>query len=824
MTEAHPTTRPLEDDAPWRVLKFGGTSVTGSDRLDVIARVVEERLATCRPVVVVSAQAGITDLLSKVARQAASGVQPDDGLSEITRRHADAAREAGLDETVVGRLGSYMEELDRLLRGISLVEECSPRTLDQVLAIGERASSELVAAALDTRGVASVPVDAADLIVTDDTHGRANVDFAATDQRAAPALAALGGRVPVVTGFLGATARGERTTLGRGGSDYSAAVLGWALRAQAVEIWTDVDGVLTADPRTVPGARPLRSLAYAELLELSHWGARVVHPKTVHPLRERGIPMMIRNTLSPDDPGTTVVPEADAFPDGPVRGVASIDDVSIVQLNGFGRQGHSVAARLLGALDRAGVTVLLVTQACSERSVCVALPTSSVGVAVDVVRREFELERRAGTVEDLIVETECAIVAAVGTGMRDFPGIAGQLFGVLGERGINVRAIAQGSSELNISCVVSAADAAAAVRAVHDAFLDPDVFSDDADQAPPSADWDTITADVVDLTRRLIAIPSVTGRERRIMRYVARILESRGWDVTRQLVANGRENVWATRGGLGEVTLSTHLDTVPGPHGHKLADGRVYGRGACDAKGIAAAMLCAAERLVESGEERFDLLFVVGEEGGSDGARAANGLPATSRYLVNGEPTEGVLASAAKGTLRLVLSTTGVEAHSAYPERGRSAIDAMLALLSELGGVELPADEALGPTTVNVGTVSGGTAANVVAGACQAEMMIRLVSDPDPVKEVLERWVDGRAEMEWGSYVPIQRFHTLEGWDTAPVGYTSDAPLLPTWGTPLLYGPGSIHVAHTPNESVSVADLHDAVEGYVRIVRELLDS
>ena len=549
----------------------------------------------------------------------------------------------------------------------------------------------------------------------------------------------------------------------------------------------------------------------------------MIHPKTVHPLRERGIPLMIRNTMSPDDPGTTVVPASAAFPNGPVRGVASIDDVAIVQLNGFGREGSSVAARMLTALDRVGVHVMIVTQASSERSVCVVLPSAAADLAVEVVGEEFDLERKVGLVEDPIVERDCSIVAAVGAGMKDFPGIAGQLFGVLGSKGINVHAIAQGSSELNISCVVSAGDAPEAVRAIHGAFFRDAVVDDEADASIPMGVGTALTADVVDLTRRLIAVPSVTGRERRIVRYVADILERRGWRVTRQPVTSGRENVWATRG-RGEVTLSTHLDTVPGSFGHRLQDGKVYGRGACDAKGIAAAMMVAAEHLVQSGEERFDLLFVVGEEGGSDGARRANELPATSRYLVNGEPTEGVLAHGAKGTLRAIVRTSGVEAHSAYPERGRSAITAMLALLSELDESTLPVDPDLGPTTVNVGTLEGGTAANVVAGRCEAELMVRLVGEPEPVRTRLKEWAEGRAAIEFGSYVPVQRFHVLDGWETAPVGYTSDAPLLEAWGTPLLYGPGSIHVAHTPHEHVSVADLERAVRDYERIVRTLLAS
>ena len=254
----------------------------------------------------------------------------------------------------------------------------------------------------------------------------------------------------------------------------------------------------------------------------------------------------------------------------------------------------------------------------------------------------------------------------------------------------------------------------------------------------------------------------------------------------------------------------------------KRADGRVYGRGACDAKGIAAAMMLAADALAHAGEERVDLLFVVGEERGSDGARLANQLPATSRWLINGEPTESILASGCKGAQRVIVRTAGREAHSAYPQLGRSAITPMLALLQELDTLDWPADAVLGPTTVNVGLIRGGTEANIVPGACEAEMMIRLVGDVAPVKATLEGWARGRAELEYGSFIPAQHFHTVPGFPSAPVAYTSDIPLLGNWGTPLLFGPGSIHVAHTPDEFVDEAELRASVDTYVSLVRTLL--
>ena len=329
--------------------------------------------------------------------------------------------------------------------------------------------------------------------------------------------------------------------------------------------------------------------------------------------------------------------------------------------------------------------------------------------------------------------------------------------------------------------------------------------------------------DVVALTAELLAIESPTGGEGKAVDFVSRWLVGRGWNVTVQEVTPGRGNVWASRSG-GGVTLSTHLDTVPPYVAPRMVSGRLHGRGACDAKGIAAAMMCAADALAQAGEDRVDLLLLVGEEKGSDGARTANRLPATSRFLVNGEPTESKLAVGAKGSLRVMLRTRGREAHSAYPHLGQSAIEPMLALLPTLRDVAWPTDERLGDTTVNIGTIRGGTEANIIPGACESEIMFRLVGDVDVVKNRLEQWVAGRAEITYGSYIPAQFFHVIPGFETSPVAYTTDIPLLTRWGTPLLFGPGSIHVAHTPDEFVEVSELRAAVDAYQRIVRALLDQ
>ena len=329
--------------------------------------------------------------------------------------------------------------------------------------------------------------------------------------------------------------------------------------------------------------------------------------------------------------------------------------------------------------------------------------------------------------------------------------------------------------------------------------------------------------DVVSLAAELLAIQSTTGSEGSAVDFVSRWLVARGWNVALQEVTRGRANIWASRsGGGGGVTLSTHLDTVPPYMPPRLEGTRLFGRGSSDAKGIAAAMMVAADRLVSNGEKRIDVLLVVGEEKGSDGARAANNLSTKSRFLINGEPTESKLASGAKGSLRAIIRTRGREAHSAYPHLGRSAIEPMLELLPTLRKLPLPSDPLLGETTVNIGTIKGGTEANVIPAHAEAEIMFRLVSDVEPIRKLVLDWAKGHADVEFGSHIPAQRFATVPGFETGPVAYTSDIPLLSNWGEPLLFGPGSIHVAHTPDEYIDVEDLRKSVDIYERLAKTLL--
>jgi acetylornithine deacetylase len=333
-------------------------------------------------------------------------------------------------------------------------------------------------------------------------------------------------------------------------------------------------------------------------------------------------------------------------------------------------------------------------------------------------------------------------------------------------------------------------------------------------------------SDLIELTTALMSIDSTSGSEGQVIAWLDRYLQDRGWRTWRIPVSAGRDDLFATAVDAPTVTLSTHLDTVPPFIAPRIADGKIHGRGACDAKGIAASMICAADRLRASGAP-VALLFVVGEEVTHDGAHAADDafaakrIPATSRVMIDGEPTESTLAVGTKGAVRVTVRTTGQAAHSAYPELGRSATRDLVHLLAELDAVAFPHDSVLGATTLNIGSLSGGVADNVVAPWAEARMMIRLVTPVDDVARLIERWAHGRATLEWGPMVPPVKLGVVEGFETSVAAFATDIPALTNWGTPFLFGPGSIHLAHRDDEYVSIDELHSAVDSYERLVRAL---
>lgn len=325
----------------------------------------------------------------------------------------------------------------------------------------------------------------------------------------------------------------------------------------------------------------------------------------------------------------------------------------------------------------------------------------------------------------------------------------------------------------------------------------------------------------VTLARQLIDIDSTTGREGAVAAVLASYLRERGYGVLEQPLDDGRTNVIAAAG-EPRVVFSTHFDCVPPFFPSRIEDGLLYGRGACDAKGILAAQVAAAERMRAAGETRVGLVFVAGEERGSDGARAANRIASQSRFLINGEPTDNRLGAATRGVYRARITAAGRAAHSGYPELGESAIETLLDVLLALRTAPWPDDALLGRTHYTVGLMSGGVAPNVIPPAAEAELTFRSVGDHEAIRQVLVAAVAGRAEVSDVLHVPPVRLETRPGFETAVFSYTTDIPFLPAWGTPLLLGPGSIHVAHTDREHVRIAELDEAVERYVALAGTLL--
>ncbi len=471
------TTSSKQPSAGLHVLKFGGTSLGNSDRVREVASIIAAQSEKGPTIAVVSALGHVTDELVEASELAMAGDRRYAAkLDEIRELHLESVKELAAPEErseVAQSVDSILSHLEELLQGVSLVKECTARTQDGVLSVGERLSTILVAAALRAQGTDAEACDTTALIVTDANFGAASVDMAATRGRVVPHFEQASS-LQVVTGFIAGTATGETTTLGRGGSDYTATLLAAILDAEAVEIWTDVNGVMSADPRIVQEAFSLKSLSYDELMELSHWGAKVMHPAAVQPAREKGLRVLIRNTLNREFEGTEVHEGAPTEPGFPVRGIASINNVSLLRLEGTGLPGSTgTAERLFGALARERISIILITQASSERSICFAVEPGKLEQSVAAIHDAFALERQAGLVEDLVVEERCSILAAVGDAMRESPGIAGRIFDVLGHHRVNVRAIAQGSSELNISLVVTEDDEERALRAIHRALFRP---------------------------------------------------------------------------------------------------------------------------------------------------------------------------------------------------------------------------------------------------------------------------------------------------------------------------------------------------------------
>ncbi len=460
------------------VMKFGGTSVGSVEAMTQVTRIVRQtKNQWPRIVVVTSALNGVTNLLLDSAARSALGDRDAflPARDELRRRHmelidrlvSDPARRTALAQEIDGLVDDFASRC----QAVAVLGEVTPRALDAIAGLGERMCVRVLAAALEASGLPSVALEATRLIVTDERFQDAHPDLKATTLRSRQILEPIldAGKIAVVTGFIAATPTGIPTTLGRGGSDYSAALLGTALKADEVWIWTDVDGVMTADPRLVLAARTIGELSYREVAELAYFGAKVLHPKTIRPVIEAGIGLRVCNTFNPDHPGTRLVAEMPLPATGVIKAVTAIRGLQLITVEGRGMMGvPGVAARTFSAAAATGTSVPLISQASSEQSICFAVPLESTRSVLAALQNTFASELASRDIDRVWATDEVVIITVVGAGMRSTPGVAGRIFQSLGEKNVNVIAIAQGSSEVSISMIVDAADTTLAVQTLHE--------------------------------------------------------------------------------------------------------------------------------------------------------------------------------------------------------------------------------------------------------------------------------------------------------------------------------------------------------------------
>ncbi len=459
-----------------KVLKFGGSSLADGGRIREVAEVVFPVAAAERVAVVLSAMKGVTDLLISAARSAEEGSDAFKQVLETIRgRHFDAVRvlfPPPDQAAALTPLALMCNELEEILHGVELIRECSTRTLDLVMSFGERLSCVLVTAYMRSRGKDVILLDARELIVTNDHFGSAVVNFERSYQRIEARLSPIKG-IAVIPGFIGATEKGVTTTIGRNGSDYTASIIGAGARAQMIEIWTDVDGVLSADPRIVPDAFVIPHLSYEEAMELSYFGAKVIHPYTMVPAVERNIPLLIKNSLNSSAPGTLIASQTERGRRA-VTGIASISGISLVNIEGGGMMGiPGFAARIFSVLAREGVNIIMISQASSEHTICLVFRTAEGERALAALNHELTMELETRRIERFELIRDLLVVSVIGENMAGTPGIAGRLFSSLGQAGVNVLVIAQGSSERNISFVIEEKDHVLALRTLHAALVAP---------------------------------------------------------------------------------------------------------------------------------------------------------------------------------------------------------------------------------------------------------------------------------------------------------------------------------------------------------------
>jgi len=459
-------------------MKFGGTSVGNAECIRRAAQIIAASAREARSVAVVSAMSGVTNRLIEAAKSAQAGNAAGATaiMDSLRTQHETAleslVRSGNERDRVRERMEEVLGEGHRFCGGTALLRELSPRTLDTISSLGERLSAPLVSAAVKELGLESEAVEATELIVTDAYHGAAEPRMDWTRRKSLARLLPLleRGIVPIVTGFIGATTNGELTTLGRGGSDFSATILGAALNAEEVIIWTDVEGVLTADPRLVAEAQTIPEISYREAAELAYFGAKVLHPKTLRPVVDAAIPVWIRNSFAPEKLGTKITPEGQKIGGG-VKALTAIRDVTLISVGGPGIVGlPDVVGRTFSTTAEVRANVLLISQSSSQNDICFCVSSADAQRTVEALREEFAQDLAHQKVEHITADPLIAIVAVIGQNMRGTPGIAGKTFSAMGREGVNIIAIAQGSSETNISFVIEERSVMTALRTLHREF------------------------------------------------------------------------------------------------------------------------------------------------------------------------------------------------------------------------------------------------------------------------------------------------------------------------------------------------------------------
>jgi aspartokinase/homoserine dehydrogenase 1 len=458
-----------------KILKFGGSSIGTAESIESLLGILKELYAKGeRPVTVLSAMSGVTNLLTTLAENAANGQEFQRSLEELEAKHFAVVKKliaVRNQNPVLTQLKIYFNELEELLQSVYSLRELSFQSKDLIISYGERCSTYMVSKIAEQFFPESKYVDAREFLKTDSRFGNAQVNLSLTEDLVKSVFSENAGKMLFVTGFIASDEKGRATTLGRGGSDYTAAILGAILNADKIEIWTDVEGMLTADPRIVKKAFPLPILSYTEAMELSYFGAKVIYPPTMIPAFLKKIPIVIRNTFNPSFPGTVIQYDSGKSP-FPIKGISSIDSVSVLNLSGSGMVGKAgFSGRLFTLLARKQINVILITQSSSEHSITFAVHPGDAIRAKRLIEQEFELELEAKKLLPLEIENDLSVLAIVGENMKQTPGMSGKLFYALGRNGINVRAIAQGSSEYNISVIISRKDLSKALNSVHDAFF-----------------------------------------------------------------------------------------------------------------------------------------------------------------------------------------------------------------------------------------------------------------------------------------------------------------------------------------------------------------